>query len=191
MPAEDSTATDAGGCAKSDVDVVIAQAPPEIALLAPLEEMDPTVSLTSFRSKTPAPVTDTDDKFGIEPEPASLRVPAEIAVELVKVLTASVTKTPEPDLVKVEIGESIGSFAVMLPAPVKVIAGVPLVASNALPEATSKVNVPVELPIVAAALNMTTFVTVLLLARLSNAPEPEPLPPIVKGSETESPEPSK
>lgn len=83
MPAEDSTATDAGGCAKSDVDVVIAQAPPEIALLAPLEEMDPTVSLTSFRSKTPAPVTDTDDKFGIEPEPASLRVPAEIAVELV------------------------------------------------------------------------------------------------------------
>ena len=191
MPAEDSTATDAGGCAKSDDDVVIAQAPPEIALLAPLEEMDPTVSLTSFRSKTPAPVTDTDDKFGIEPEPASLRVPAEIAVELVKVLTASVTKTPEPDLVKVEIGESIGSFAVMLPAPVKVIAGVPLVASNALPEATSKVNVPAELPIVAAALNMTTFVTVLLLARLSNAPEPEPLPPIVNGSETESPEPSK
>jgi hypothetical protein len=147
------------------------------------------VSDTLLRSKVP--VTETADKSGTEPEPASLRVPAEIVVELVYALTASVTNTPVPDLVNVEIGVSIGSDTVMLPAPVNVIAGVPLVASNALPEATSKVNVPAELPIVAAAFSVTALVTELLFARLSKAPVPEPLPPIVKGSETESSEPSK
>ena len=106
-------------------------------------------------------------------------------------MIASVTNTPVPDLVNVEIGVSIGSFTVMLPAPVNVIAGVPLVASKALPEAPSKVNVPAELPIVAAAFSVTALVTELLFARLSKAPVPEPLPPIVKGSETESSEPSK
>jgi hypothetical protein len=45
--------------------------------------MDPTVSLTSFRSKIPAPVTETADKFGIEPAPERRSVPAEIVVELV------------------------------------------------------------------------------------------------------------
>ena len=105
-------------------------------------------------------------------------------------MIASVTNTPAPDLVNVEIGVSIGSDTVMLPAPVNVIAGVPLVASNALPK-VSNVNVPAELPIVAAALSVTAPVTVLLLAKLSNAPEPEPLAAIVNGSETESPEPSK
>ena len=83
VPEDDSTATEPGGCAKSEDDVVIAQAPPEIALLAPLDEMDPTVSLTSFRSKIPAPVTETADKFGIEPAPERRSVPAEIVVELV------------------------------------------------------------------------------------------------------------
>jgi hypothetical protein len=92
--------------------------------------------------------------------------------------------------VSVEIGVSIGSDTVMLPAPVKVIAGVPDEASKALPE-VSNVNVPAVLPTVAAVLRVTELVTVLVFAKLSSAPLPEPLPPIVNGSAIERPEPSK
>ena len=172
---------------------LVLPAEPEVSVAEPSEivpapVIEPTVSDTLLRSKVP--VTETADKSGTEPEPESRRVPNEIVVELVYALTASVTNTPAPDLVKVEIGVSIGSDTVILPAPVNVIA-VALVASNALPEATSNVNVPAELPIVAAALSVTAPVTVLLLARLSKAPVPEPLAAIVNGSETESTEPSK
>jgi hypothetical protein len=104
-------------------------------------------------------------------------------------LTASVTKTPLPDFVSVEIGVSIGSDTVMLPAPVKVIAGVPDEASKALPEVL-KVNVPAVLPMVAAAESVTAPVTVLLFATFKRAPAPEPEPAIVNGSATDKLEPS-
>ena len=103
-------------------------------------------------------------------------------------MTASNTKTPAPDFVRVEIGVSIGSETVMFPAPVNVIAGVPDEASNAFPDA-SKVSVPAVLPIVAADESVTAPVTVLLLATFKRAPEPDPDPAIVNGSDTDSPEP--
>jgi len=122
-------------------------------------------------------------------------VPYATDVAPVYVFVADKVNVPvSPDalpLVNELIGVSIGSAIDTLPAPTHVRVGVPVVASNALPETTSNVNVSAELPIVAAALSVTAPVTELLLARLSKAPVPEPLPPIVNGSETESPEPSK
>ena len=87
-------------------------------------------------------------------------------------------------LVSVPATVAIGSATVMLPAPTTVNAYAPL---NALPDDTSNVNVPEELPTVAAALSDTRLVTELLFAVFNNAPEPEPLPLIVKGSATVKP----
>lgn len=84
VPAGDSFATEPAGSAKSEPDVVRPHASPVIALvLPPLDEMDPTVSFTLFKSKVPEFVIDTADKSGTEPEPDSLRVPASIVVVLV------------------------------------------------------------------------------------------------------------
>ncbi len=97
---------------------------------------------------------------------------------------------PVPCLVSVEIGVSIGSETAMFPAPTNVRVGVPVVASNELP-VTSNVSVPVVLPTVAFAASVTAPVTVLLFAELSKAPVEEiPAPEIVKGSGTDSPEPT-
>ena len=77
-------ATELAGSAKSEPVVVRPHASPVIALvLPPLDEMEPTVSFTLFRSKMPEPVTETAERSGTEPAPERRSVPAEIVVELV------------------------------------------------------------------------------------------------------------
>lgn len=51
------------------------------SVIEPAPAIDPTVSVTSFRSKVPA--IDIADESGTLPEPDNMSVPVEIVVELV------------------------------------------------------------------------------------------------------------
>ena len=109
----------------------------------------------------------------------------------------SVSVPVSPDalpLVNVLIGVSIGSAIDTLPAPTTVSVGVPVVASNAFPEVTSKVNVSASLPTETFAPRSTAPKIVLLLvppaSRLRITPVPElPVPETVNGSAIVRPDP--
>ena len=95
---------------------------------------------------------------------------------------------PLPSLVKVPVLMVIGSATVILPAPPKVKANVPVIP---LPDATSKVKVPASELILAALPNVMAPVSVLLLAKLRSAPPVlTPVPLMVKASAMERPLPS-
>lgn len=91
----------------------------------------------------------------------------------------------------VETGVMIGSATTTSPDPVKVRAGVPDDAPKPLPDATSKVSVPLLLPIVVSPDNVIILVIVFEFATLTSAPAVEvPVPARVNGSSIVKSEPA-
>ena len=109
-------------------------------------------------------------------------------------MTAPNVSVPAPDFVSVEIGVAIGSDTTTLPAPTKVMVGVPVAAPNAEPDATLNVSAPSSLPIDEFAASVTApvieFVSAPAVDTLRIAPVEElPVPDTVNGSGIESPVP--
>ena len=109
-------------------------------------------------------------------------------------MTAPNVSVPAPDFVSDKIGVAIGSDTTTLPAPTKVMVGVPVDAPNAEPDATLNVSAPSSLPIDELAASVTApvieFVSAPAVDTLRITPVEElPVPDTVNGSGIESPVP--